>query len=59
MNDPPLNMSCVVVFRWTEDPMDIDDAADEDMSEESGDDEIDLEEVKTSKVSHFFVGRSG
>ena len=44
--------------RWTEDPMDVDDAED-DISEESEDDENDSEEVKTLKVSHFFVGRTG
>ena len=41
--------------RWTEDPMVIDDAED-DILEESEDDKNDLEEVKTLKVSWFFVG---
>jgi protein SMG6 len=45
--------------RWTEDPMDVDEAEDDDISEEeSGDDENDSEEVKTLKVSRFFVGRT-
>jgi protein SMG6 len=41
--------------RWTEDPMDIDDTGDDDMSEESEDDENDSEEVKTLKVSCAFL----
>jgi protein SMG6 len=44
--------------RWTEDPMDVDDA-DDGISEESEDDENDSEEVKTLKVSRFFIGRTG
>jgi protein SMG6 len=44
--------------RWTEDPMDVDEAKDPDiLEEECGDDENDSEEVKTLKVSRFFVGR--
>src|ERR1700677_70037 len=39
--------------------MDIDDAEDDYISEESEDDENDTEEVKTLKVSYFFVGRTG
>ena len=41
--------------RWTEDPMDVDDAEDDDISEESEDDENDSEEVKSLKVSCFFL----
>jgi hypothetical protein len=45
--------------RWTEYPMDIDDADDDDdISEESEDDENDSEGVKTLKVSPLFVGRT-
>lgn len=43
--------------RQTEDPMVIDDAED-DISEESEDDKNDSEEVKTLKVSQFFVGKT-
>ena len=43
--------------RWTEDLMVVDDAED-DISEESEDDENDSEDVKTLKVSRFFVGKS-
>ena len=42
--------------RWTEDPMDVDDAEDS-ISEESEDDESDSEEVKALKVSRFFAGK--
>jgi protein SMG6 len=39
--------------RWTEDPMDVDDA--EDISEESEDDENGSDEVRTLKVSRLFL----
>ena len=42
--------------RWTEDPMDVDDTEEDDVSEASEDDEEDSEEVKSLKVSLFFVG---
>ena len=45
--------------RWTEDPMDVDDAESEDISEESEDDENDSEEVKSLKVIYSFFGRTG
>jgi protein SMG6 len=44
--------------RWTEDPMDVDSAEDDDVWEASEDDEEDSEEVKSLKVSYFFVGRT-
>ena len=43
--------------RWTENPMVVDDAED-DISEESEDDENDSEEVKTLKISQFFVRKT-
>ena len=43
--------------RWTENPMVVDDAED-DILEESEDDENDSEEVKTLKISQFFVGKT-
>jgi protein SMG6 len=45
--------------RWTEDPMDVDNMEDDDVWEASEDDEEDSEEVKSLKVSYFFIGRTG
>lgn len=39
--------------------MDVDDAEDDGISEESEDDDEDSEEVKSLKVSFFFIGRTG
>jgi protein SMG6 len=41
--------------RWTEDPMDVDDTEDGDISEENEDDKNNSEEVRTLKVSRFFL----
>jgi hypothetical protein len=45
--------------RWTEDPMDVDDAEDDYISEESEDDENDSEEVKALKVRAFLFEEPG
>jgi hypothetical protein len=41
--------------RWTEDPMDVDDTEDGDISKENEDDKNNSEEVRTLKVSRFFL----